>query len=152
MGSSSNGLTRRAALGTGAAAVSVLLVPRAQAALDMDGAIRAFVGEAPMKPGKVTMEVPPLVENGNAVPITISVESPMTTADYVKAIAIFNEKNPQPNVAEFRLGPRAGRAQVSSRIRLATSQTLTAVAELSDGTFWSTTADVVVTLAACVEE
>jgi sulfur-oxidizing protein SoxY len=75
----------------------------------------------------------------------------MTEADYVKAIHVFNEKNPQPNVLSIRLGPRAGKAAISSRIRLADSQTVTAIAEMSDGSFWSDEADVVVTLAACVE-
>jgi sulfur-oxidizing protein SoxY len=65
---------------------------------------------------------------------------------------VFNEKNPQPNVAVFHLGPRAGRASVSTRMRLATSQNLIAVAELSDGTFWSDKVEVIVTLAACVED
>jgi sulfur-oxidizing protein SoxY len=69
----------------------------------------------------------------------------------VKAIHVFNEKNPQPNVLSVRLGPRAGKAAISSRIRLADSQTVTAIAEMSDGSFWSDEADVVVTLAACVE-
>jgi sulfur-oxidizing protein SoxY len=83
--------------------------------------------------------------------MTVSVDSPMTEADHVKAIHVFNEKNPQPNVLSIRLGPRAGKAAISSRIRLADSQTLTAIAEMSDGSFWSDEADVVVTLAACVE-
>jgi sulfur-oxidizing protein SoxY len=96
--------------------------------------------------------VPPLVENGNTVPLTVSVANPMTSSDYVKSIHIFNEKNPQPNVGNFYLGPRAGRAQVSTRIRLADSQKIIAIARLSDDSFWSVTADVVVTLAACTEE
>jgi sulfur-oxidizing protein SoxY len=75
----------------------------------------------------------------------------MTAEDHVKTIAIFNQKNPQPNVATFHLGPRCGRASVSTRIRLADSQTVTAIAQMSDGSFWSDSADVVVTLAACVE-
>ena len=83
--------------------------------------------------------------------MTVSVDSPMTEADHVKAIHVFNEKNPQPNVLSVRLGPRAGKAAISSRIRLANSQTVTAIAEMSDGSFWSDEADVVVTLAACVE-
>jgi sulfur-oxidizing protein SoxY len=85
------------------------------------------------------------------VPITVSVDSAMTATDHVAAIAIFNEKNPQRDVARFTLGPRAGRARVSTRIRLATSQKLTAVARMSDGSYWSDTVDVVVTLAACIE-
>jgi sulfur-oxidizing protein SoxY len=115
-------------------------------------AMREVVGGAVVHAGKVKLEVPPLVENGNTVPITVSVASPMTEADHVKSIHIFNEKNPQPNVGNFYLGPRAGRAQISTRIRLADSQKIVVVARLSDGSFWSTTAEVVVTLAACTED
>jgi len=86
------------------------------------------------------------------VPMTVSVQNPMTANDYVKSIHIFNEKNPQPNVGNFYLGPHAGRAQISTRIRLADSQKIVAIARLSDDSFWSTSVDVVVTLAACTEE
>jgi sulfur-oxidizing protein SoxY len=102
--------------------------------------------------GRVKVDIPPLVENGNTVPLTVSVDSPMTEADHVKAIHVFTEKNPQPEVAAFHLGPRAGRARVATRIRLADTQTVVAIAELSDGSFWSARADVVVTLAACLED
>jgi sulfur-oxidizing protein SoxY len=115
-------------------------------------AIRDLVGEAAVKVGKVKLEIPPLVENGNTVPMTVSVESPMTAEDYVKRIHVFNEKNPQPNIGNFHLGPRAGRAKVTTRIRLADSQKVTAIAQLSDGSFWSGSVDVIVTLAACTEE
>lgn len=115
-------------------------------------AIRKVVGAAPVTPGRVTLELPPLVENGNTVPLAVSVESPMTEADHVRAIHVFTEKNPQPDVAGFRLGPRAGRASVATRIRLADTQTVVAIAELSDGSFWSARASVVVTLAACLED
>jgi sulfur-oxidizing protein SoxY len=107
--------------------------------------------ESQVRPGRIKLDLPPLVENGNAVPLAISVESPMTVEDHVKTIAVFNQKNPQPNVATFHLGPRSGRASVSTRIRLADSQTVIAIAQMSDGSFWSDSADVVVTLAACVE-
>jgi sulfur-oxidizing protein SoxY len=117
----------------------------------MRAAIRKVVGEAPLRKGKVKLDLPPLIENGNTVPMTVSIDSPMTEADHVKAIHVFNEKNPQPNVLSVRLEPRAGKAAISSRIRLADSQTVTAIAEMSDGSFWSDEADVVVTLAACVE-
>jgi sulfur-oxidizing protein SoxY len=86
------------------------------------------------------------------VPLTVSAESPMTAADHVKALHVFNEKNPQPDVVSFRFGPRAGRASVSTRIRLADTQTVVAICEMSDGSFWQTSANVVVTLAACLEE
>ena len=115
-------------------------------------AIRNVVGAAEVQTGRVKIDVPPLVENGNTVPMTVSVTNPMTADDYVKSIHVFNEKNPQPNVGNFYLGPRAGRAQISTRIRLADSQKIVAIARLSDGSFWSVSADVVVTLAACTEE
>jgi sulfur-oxidizing protein SoxY len=148
--------SRREILKTAAALAGggVLLSIRPAAATPemMKDAVRAVIGEAPVQKGKVKLDLPPLVENGNSVPCTVAVESPMTAADYVKAIHIFNEKNPQPNVISVKLGPRAGRASFSTRIRLADSQTVTAIAELSDGTFWSDDIDVIVTLAACVEE
>ena len=118
----------------------------------MSTAIRAVTGGATVQTGKVKLDIPPLVENGNSVPMIVSVASPMTSSDYVRSIHVFNEKNPQPNLGNFYLNPRAGRAQVSTRVRLADSQKITAIAKLSDGSFWSTTADVVVTLAACTEE
>lgn len=118
----------------------------------LQAAIRNVIGEANVRTGKVKLDIPPLVENGNTVPMTVSVTSPMTADEYVKSIHVFNEKNPQPNIGNFYLGPRAGRAQISTRIRLADSQKVTAIARLSDDTFWSATADVVVTLAACTEE
>jgi sulfur-oxidizing protein SoxY len=116
------------------------------------GAIRNLVGEAPVRTGKVKLDIAPLVENGNTVPMTVSVASAMTADDHVRSIHVFNEKNPQPNIGNFYVGPYAGRAQVSTRIRLADSQKVVAIAHLSDGSFWSASAYVVVTLAACTEE
>lgn len=131
---------------------ATLLVTRVTAQPDARAeAIRAFAGEAEIRPGRVHLDLPPLVENGNAAPLTVSVDSPMSEADHVRRIAIFNERNPQPNVMTLQLGPRSGRAVVATRIRLATSQRIIAVAEMSDGTYWSDGADVIVTLAACVE-
>ena len=137
-----------------AAGLTVLLAVRPAEATPatMQDAIRAVIGAAPVTKGRVKLELPPLSENGNAVPLTVSLESAMTPAEHVRAIHVFTEKNPQPEVVSFRLGPRAGRARVSTRIRLADTQTVTAIAELSDGTFWSAEAAVVVTLAACLEE
>jgi sulfur-oxidizing protein SoxY len=114
-------------------------------------AIRRVVGAAPVNKGKVKLDLPPLVENGNAVALAVRVESPMTQAEYVKAIHVFSEKNPQPYVATFHLGPRAGRASVATRMRLADTQSVVAICEMSDGTFWSDSVNVVVTLAACTE-
>jgi sulfur-oxidizing protein SoxY len=130
----------------------VSLRPVAATPETMTAAIRAVVGGAQVQTGKVKLDIPPLVENGNTVPMTVSVASPMTATDYVKSIHVFNEKNPQPNLGNFFLGPRAGRAQVATRVRLADSQKIIAIARLSDGSLWSTTAEVVVTLAACTEE
>ncbi len=115
-------------------------------------AMKAIVGDAPVRAGKVTLDVPPIAETGNAVPLTVSVESPMTATEHVRSIHLFAEENPLPNVAHFHLGPRAGKAQVATRIRLAKSQRILAVAALSDGSFWSGSAEVVVTLAACIED
>ncbi len=146
--------TRRQFLGlAGGVALGVVTLRPAEATPAMlASAIGNVVGAAVVKTGKVKLDIPPLVENGNTVPMTVSVTSPMTSNDYVKSIHVFNEKNPQPNVGNFYLGPRAGRAQVSTRIRLADSQKIVAIAQLSDGSFWQTSVDVVVTLAACTDE
>ena len=133
-------------------AVLVTVRPAGATPATMQDAIRAVVGTARVTKGRVKLELPPLSENGNAVPLTVSVESAMTEAEHVRAIHVFTEKNPQPDVVGVRLGPRAGRARVSTRIRLADTQTVIAIAELSDGSFWSGEAAVVVTLAACLEE
>jgi sulfur-oxidizing protein SoxY len=125
--------------------------PAAAAPADLHAAIEALVGTATVNKGRVTLELAALVENGNTVPLGIRADSPMTEADHVTAIHVFAEKNPQPYVAVFHLGPRAGRASVSTRIRLADTQTVVAICVMSDGSFWSGSADSVVTLAACVE-
>lgn len=117
----------------------------------MQEAMRKVLGDATPREGKVTLDVPPLVENGNTVPLTVKVDSPMTASDHVRAIHVFNQKNPQPNIGSFFLGPRAGRAVVSTRVRLADSQTVVALCQMSDGSWWSGSADVIVTLAACTE-
>jgi sulfur-oxidizing protein SoxY len=115
-------------------------------------ALRKVVGEAPMRRGRVKLDLPPLIDNGNTVPLSVSVESPMTAADHVKAIHVFTEKNPQPYVLSARIGPRAGRAQLATRARIADTGTVIAVAQMSDGSFWSDSVNVVVTLSACLED
>lgn len=149
-----NNSTRRQflALTGSAVALSVTLRPAEATPATLATAIRDVVGAAVVRAGKVKLDVPPLVENGNTVPLTVSVSSPMTAEDHVNSIHVFNEKNPQPNVGNFYLGLRAARAQVSTRIRLADSQKIVAIAKMSDGSFWSASVDVVVTLAACTEE
>ena len=114
-------------------------------------ALLDFTGGQPMPEGRVRLEVSPLVENGNAVPISVTVETPMTAADHVRRIGVFNERNPQPNVITAQFGPKSGRAFLATHIRLATSQALVAVAEMNDGSFWSQRVEVIVTLAACIE-
>src|SRR5262249_57254142 len=101
--------------------VVVTVLPAAAEATPqcMATAIMEVTGDVVPKAGKVTLDVPPLVENGNAVPLTVSVDSPMSEADHVKAIHVFNEKNPQPHVLDARLSPRNGRAVVTTRIKLA---------------------------------
>ncbi|MGE0257911.1 MAG: SoxY-related AACIE arm protein [Alphaproteobacteria bacterium] len=147
--------SRRVFLRGTAALAAAAAWPRAAAHATpetMRQAIRTVLGEAEARPGKVTLDIPALVENGNAVPLSVLVESPMTAADHVKAIHIFNEKNPQPHVISGALGPRAGRARMATRIKLADSQRVIALAQMSDGSFWTGAADVIVTLAACVED
>jgi sulfur-oxidizing protein SoxY len=150
MGERKRGATRRAVVIGGIAAT--IATEQARATPEQKrAAMRNVVGEASVRKGRVQLDVPPVVENGNMVSLVVAVDSAMTESDYVKTIHVFNEKNPQPYVIAVHLSPRAGKAKIATRIRLADSQTLTAVAEMSDGTFWSASADVVVTLAACVE-
>ena len=144
--------TRRIFL-AGAAAITLLPLGSADATPEaLQAAIREITGTAKLNEGRVTIDLPPLVENGNTVPLTISVESPMTDADHVKAIHVLNEKNPQPHVFSAWLGPRAGKASLSTRIKLADTQKIVAIAETSDGAFWTARADVIVTIAACIED
>jgi sulfur-oxidizing protein SoxY len=118
----------------------------------MAAAIAEVTKGAAVQPGRITIDLPALVENGNVVPLVIKVESPMSAADHVAAIHVFNEKNPQPHVISVMLGPRAGLAEMSTRIKLADTQQVVAIAQMSDGSFWSASADVIVTIAACIEE
>lgn len=128
-----------------------LIRPAAATPEEMAIAIAAYTNNAKLEKARVTIDIAQLIDNGNAVPITVRVDSPMTEQDHVTDIAIFNEKNPLPDVVRFQLTPASGKAEVSTRIRLATSQTLTALARTSDGRWWQQTVDVIVTLAACVE-
>lgn len=136
------------------ASPALLLLPpdAARASAEaMAEAMRGFTGGVAVTPGRVALDISPLVENGNTVPLSVIVQSPMTRQDHVRAIAVFNERNPQPHVVTARFSPRSGRAMLATNIRLATSQTIMAVAAFSDGSFWSDSAQVIVTLAACLE-
>lgn len=125
--------------------------PAAATPETLRAAIRAFTGGAPVRDGRVRLQIAELVENGHAVPVTVSVESPMSAEAHVQRIALFNERNPLPEVGVFELSPLNGKAEISTRIRLATTQTVVALARLSDGSFWQQRVDVIVTLAACIE-
>ena len=148
-------ITRRAFLLVGVAtAAQAQLPPNIQQIRKraFDEAIGKVVGNAPVQEGRVRLDVPPLIDNGNAVPLAVEVDSPMTEADHVKAVHIFTERNPQPNVLTAHLGPRAGRARVATRARIADTGTVVAIAQMSDGSFWSHSVKVIVTLSACLEE
>jgi sulfur-oxidizing protein SoxY len=137
----------------GAASVVLLPFDAAHATPDaLADAIKELTGGKEMRTGKIKLDAPPLIENGNTVPITVSVDSPMTDADHVKSIHLFNEKNPQPHVFSATLAPRNGRAQIGTRIKLADTQKIVAIAQTSDGTFWTASAEVIVTIAACIED
>ena len=118
----------------------------------LESAIRKVTGDKPVRTGKVKLEVPPLIDNGNTVPLSVFVDNPMTAADHVKSIHVFTEKNPQPYVVSVYLGPRSGRASITTRARIADTGKVIAIAQLSDGTFWSDSVSVVVTLSACLED
>ena len=142
-------ITRRAAL-AGAAAI-LIVRPAFGTPEALHTAIAEFTGGKTPQRGRVKLDLPPLVENGNSVSVTVKMDSPMTQADHVQALALFTEQNPQPNVAIFHLSPRSGQALVTTRMRLATSQKVIAMAKTSDGALWSDQVEVIVTLAACVE-
>jgi sulfur-oxidizing protein SoxY len=145
---------RRFLIGAGGVVLATMLPQRHASATpaSMAAAIKDVTGEATVNKGRIKIDLPPLVENGNAVPLGIAVESPMNDADHVKSIHVFTEKNPQPNVIAIQLGPRAGSANISTRMRLADTQLVVVVAAMSDGTFWRDEVEVIVTMAACLEE
>lgn len=144
--------TRRHVLeGAVGIALSVVLQPARAAAGDLAVALASYTDHAQVREGRVQLEIAELVDNGNVVPVTVTVESAMTATEHVKRIAIFNEKNPQRDVARFTLGPRSGKASVTTRIRLAATQKIVAIAQMSDGSYWSHTVDVIVTAVACIE-
>lgn len=117
----------------------------------IDPLIWSITQGRPVRPGRVKLQLPQTAETGHSVAMTVSVASPMTEADYVKAIHLVSERNPVRELASFYVGPSAGRAEVSSRIRLNGSQRMVAIAELSDGSFWSDAVDIGVMEAACTE-
>ena len=140
------------ALGAGGVAVATLtLLPQGARANSpaVNEAIKSLVGEASPKEGRITLELPQIAENGNTVPLTVEIDSPMSEQDYCKAVHIFAEGNPLPNVASFRFTPASGQATASTRIRLAKTQNVVAVAEMSNGDVYMARAEVKVTIGGC---
>ncbi|HEY8579601.1 MAG TPA: thiosulfate oxidation carrier protein SoxY [Beijerinckiaceae bacterium] len=147
------GVSRRTALALGAGAAIVLVSPSARATpAEMEKSIKEFTKGAAIADAGVQVDIPILLESGNSVPMTVLVESAMPPQENVRRIAVFNERNPQPNVAIFEFTPRSGRAVASTRIRLGDSQKVVAIAEMNDGTFRRGAIDVIVTLPACAED
>jgi sulfur-oxidizing protein SoxY len=141
---------RRRVLSALAAGACLLVVrPAAATPEELAQVLRETFGDRPITPGRVSLQMPRLAENGNVVPVTITVDSPMTAQDYVKSIYLFAEQNPLPRMLEVQLGPHNGRARVSSRVRVAVSQQIRAVAVLSDDTLWSAAVDIEVTVTGC---
>ncbi len=118
---------------------------------DADGAIQKITSGTKIQDGRVTLAIPPLVENGNLVVLKVSVDSPMTANDYVKVIHVIAEGNPLPNIFSAYLTPRSGTANITTRVRLADSQRVWAIAQMSNGSFWQGSAETLVTLSACTE-
>jgi len=113
--------------------------------------VEKLTGGAPVREGRVQLDLPRLADNGHSVPLHVSVESPMTAADHVLTITLLSNRNPRPVMATFHLGPKAGRSDVMTRVRLNGSQQVRAIAQLSDGSYWSATAPVEVTESACLD-
>ncbi len=156
MKQSETSLTRRAALTGAAASGAGLLVLRSSEPASatpeaMRAVLRTITGDTPVRKGRVQLDLPPLVENGNTVPMTVTVDSPMTARDHVTAIHVLNERNPQPYVVTVHLDHRAGKASFSTRIKLGDTQRVIGVAKMSDGSFWIGEQEVIVTIAACLE-
>ncbi len=135
----------------GLAVVGMTLVPHAVLASpeDVKMAIEERIGDAVAKEGRISLELPQIAGNGNTVPISFEIDSPMTESDYVKAVHIFAEKNPLPNVASFYFTPRSGKARAATRMRLLKTQNIVAVAEMSDGSVYMAKTEVKVTLGGC---
>lgn len=146
-------LSRRAVLASAPGALIAVALPTSGEATpqSMQAAMREALGDAPIREGRVHLDINSLVDNGNSAPLGVTVESPTTVSDHVAAIYVFSEQNPSSNVVRFFLGARAGRAEVRTRIRLAATQRLVAVARMSDGSLWSGSANVIVTQAACID-
>lgn len=139
--------------GAGALAAAALArIPAAHAqSAEFKQAYEMLVAGAPVRAGRVRLETPRLADNGNSVPLKITVDSPMTAAHRAARVTLLSSRNPRPVMATFHFGSRAGHAQVSTRVRLNGSQRVVAIAQLSDGSLWSGEAEVEVTESACLD-
>lgn len=146
-----------AGLAGGVAASGVAALPAAAQVpaypvSEMYRAARATIANGrELKRGRILLDIPRLAESGNSVATKITVSSPMTAADHVREIVILSERNPVTEIARFKLGPRSGKAEVATNIRLATTQNVHAFAVMSDGSVWTADTEVVVLLAACID-
>jgi sulfur-oxidizing protein SoxY len=146
------GMSRRAALASGAAAaLAAMLAPSLALASPETVAaeMKKLFGDRTPADGKVKIDVPQIAENGLVVPITVDIDSPMTEASHVKALHVFADGNPLPSVASFRFTPMSGKAMASTRMRLAQTQNIICVAEMSDGALHMAKAEVKVTIGGC---
>lgn len=146
-------ITRRQTLYGGAAALAAAALGQtavpAQAANNLDEMAKTFTGGAAPVDGKVKLDLPEIAENGNTVPITVSVDSPMTDADYVKEVIVLADGNPNAGVATFHFNPASGVAEANTRIRLANTQNIVAIAKTNDGKFYTAKKQVKVTIGGC---
>jgi sulfur-oxidizing protein SoxY len=113
--------------------------------------VQSITKGAPLREGRVTLDIPHLSDNGHAVPLKISVDSAMNAQDCVRSIHVLSEKNPRPVIATFHLNPNCGRAEITTRVRLNGAQNLLVIAAMADGTFWASSAEVIVTETACLD-
>lgn len=147
-------LRRRRLLGAAAAGVLMTRVRVSHALPSLEGLqplVQKITGGAPLREGKVTLDIPHLSDNGHAVPLKVSVASPMNDREYVRTIHVLSERNPRPLIAVFHLNPHGGRAEISTRVRLNGAQHLLVIAALSDGSYWAASAEVIVTETACLD-
>lgn len=143
-----NRRTVLAGIGAGAAAMAVAPTLAHADKAEADQLLSKLSGGAAAQDGKVRIKLPQIAENGNTVPFTVSVDSPMTEADHVKAVHVVAEGNPSPAVASFYFTP-TGKAEVSMRMRLGKTQIVRAVAQMSDGSVWQAAQEVKVTIGGC---
>ena len=137
------------ALGAGAAGAIALGVSQALAKNDSDEVIKKFTGGKTPAQGKIKLDLPEIAENGNTVPMMVTVESPMTEQSHVTDVLVLASENPRSGVATFHFTPASGIAEANTRIRLAATQDVIAVAKMNDGTFYMANKQVKVTIGGC---